>query len=210
VNDGGPSTVYIVDDDASVRGSLERLLRSDGRDAKAFASAREFLESPAPDRPSCLVLDVCMPGMDGIELQETLNSIEARAIPIIFITGHGDVPTSVRAMKNGAVDFLAKPFDEGELLRAVDAAVRRDRDARKKRAVRSRIEQRLRALTPREREVIQLLAEGKSTKHVAAALNISVKTVETHRSQIMEKLNIESIANLTKFAVREGLTSLEA
>ena len=169
--------VFIVDDDASVRKGLERLVRSVGLRGETFASAPEFLQRAAADGPSCLVLDVRMPGVSGLALQETLAAAGHR-IPIIFITGHGDITMSVRAMKAGAVDFLPKPFNDQDLLEAIQEAIARDRQAREVRAVLQAIQQRADLLTPRERDVLGLVVAGLLNKQIAAELGMSEKTVK--------------------------------
>jgi RNA polymerase sigma factor (sigma-70 family) len=198
--------VFIVDDDASVRKSLERLVRSVGLRGKTFASAPEFLECAASDGPSCLVLDVRMPGASGLALQETLAAA-GQSIPIIFITGHGDISMSVRAMKAGAVDFLAKPFNDQDLLEAVQEAIARDREAREKRAALQAIQQRVALLTPRERDVLALVVAGLLNKQIAAELGMSEKTVKAHRAQVMQKMQVSSVAQLALLAEKVGLTA---
>jgi RNA polymerase sigma factor (sigma-70 family) len=198
--------VFIVDDDASVRKSLERLVRSVGLRGKTFASAPEFLECAASDGPSCLVLDVRMPGASGLALQETLAAA-GQSIPIIFITGHGDISMSVRAMKAGAVDFLAKPFNDQDLLEAVQEAIARDREAREKRAALQAIQQRVALLTPRERDVLALVVAGLLNKQIAAELGMSEKTVKVHRAQVMQKMQVSSVAQLVLLAEKVGLTA---
>lgn len=199
--------VYIVDDDASVRKSLCRLVGSAGYSAKAFSSAREFLESPLPGRPSCLVLDICMPGMTGLELQETINSLESRSLPVIFITGHGDVSQSVKAMKAGAVDFLSKPFNDTDLLDALQRALQKDRQIKDTRDRKSDIEGKLDTLTPREKEVLRWVVTGMLNKQVAGKLGISEKTVKVHRSRVMAKMKAQSFAELVRIAQEAGIKS---
>jgi FixJ family two-component response regulator len=197
--------VFIVDDDASVRKGLERLVRSVGLRGKTFASAPEFLQGAASDGPSCLVLDVRMPGVSGLVLQETLAAAGHR-IPIIFITGHGDITMSVRAMKAGAVDFLPKPFNDQDLLEAIQGAIARDRQAREARAVLQAIQQRADLLTPRERDVLGLVVTGLLNKQIAAELGMSEKTVKVHRAQVMQKMQVSSVAQLVLLAEKIGLT----
>jgi FixJ family two-component response regulator len=198
--------VFIVDDDASVLKSLERLVRSVGLRPKTFASAPEFLQCAASDSPSCLVLDVRMPGLSGLALQETLAAAGHR-IPIIFITGHGDVSMSVRAMKAGAVDFLPKPFNDQDLLEAIQGALARDRQAREVRAALQGIQQRIALLTPRERDVLGLVVAGLLNKQIAAELGMSEKTVKAHRAQVMQKMRVSSVAQLVLLAEKVGLTA---
>ena len=198
--------VFIVDDDASVRKGLERLVRSVGLRGKTFASAPEFLQGAASDGPSCLVLDVRMPGVSGLVLQETLAAAGHR-IPIIFITGHGDITMSVRAMKAGAVDFLPKPFNDQDLLEAIQEAIARDRQAREVRAVLQAIQQRADLLTPRERDVLGLVVTGLLNKQIAAELGMSEKTVKVHRAQVMQKMQVSSVAQLVLLAEKVGLTA---
>jgi RNA polymerase sigma factor (sigma-70 family) len=198
--------VFIVDDDASVRKSLERLVRSVGLRGETFASAPEFLQRAATDGPSCLVLDVRMPEVSGLALQERLAAAGPR-IPIIFITGHGDITMSVRAMKAGAVDFLPKPFNDQDLLETIQEAIARDRQAREVRAALQAIQQRADLLTPREREVLGLVVAGLLNKQIAAELGMSEKTVKAHRAQVMQKMQVSSLAQLVLLAQKVGLTA---
>jgi RNA polymerase sigma factor (sigma-70 family) len=198
--------VFIVDDDASVRKGLERLVRSVGLRGKTFASAPEFLQCAASDSPSCLVLDVRMPGVSGLALQESLAAAGHR-IPIIFITGHGDITMSVRAMKAGAVDFLPKPFNDQDLLESIQEAIARDRQAREVRAALQAIQQRADLLTPREREVLGLVVAGLLNKQIAAELGMSEKTVKVHRAQVMQKMQVSSLAQLVLLAQKVGMTA---
>jgi FixJ family two-component response regulator len=198
--------VFIIDDDASVRKSLERLVRSVGLQGRTFASAPEFLQGEAPDGPSCLVLDVRMPEVSGLALQETLAAT-GHSIPIVFITGHGDISMSVRAMKAGAVDFLPKPFNDQDLLEAVQAAIARDRQAREERAALQAIQQRVTLLTPREHDVLALVIAGLLNKQIAAELGMSEKTVKAHRAQVMQKMQVSSVAQLVLLAEKVGLTA---
>ena len=179
--------VYVIDDDASFRKAVSRLLRWAGLAVEALASAKEFLERPVEDRPSCLVLDVRMPGSSGMELQAVL--LEARRdIPIVFITGHGDVPTGVRAMKGGAVDFLEKPFRAPELLACVQRGLARSQQNREERGARAAVERRFATLTARERDVLRLVVTGMLNKQIAAKLGIAEKTVKIHRSHMTHTL----------------------
>jgi len=196
--------VFVVDDDASLRASLQDLLESVGLRVAACASAQEFLRSPRPEGPSCLVLDVRLPGLSGLELQQRLAPGDL-ALPIIFITGHGDIPMSVQAMKAGAVDFLSKPFRDQDLLDAVHQALARDRDARAQRAERAALRRRFEALTPRQRDVMARMVAGLLTKQIAGELGTSEATVKTHRKQVMAKMRAESLADLIRIADQLGL-----
>ena len=184
---GGDVKVFVVDDDASVRKSLARLIAVAGWKVETLASADEFLERAPHDRPACLVLDVRLPGLNGLELQERLARDDGD-IPIVFITGHGDIPMGVRAMKAGAVDFLPKPFEDEALLEAIGRAIERDRQIRPIRA-------RLESLTPREREVFALVVRGMLNKQFAGHLRITEKTVKVHRARVMEKMRADSLAS---------------
>ena len=198
--------VYVVDDDPSVRKSLERLLRSAGYDAKTFASALEFMDFSHPDVPGCLILDIKMPKLGGLELQDRLAE-KGISIPIIFITGHGTVPDSVRAMKNGAMDFLQKPFKERELLSVVSHAIKKDCLMRQEKKQVKTLSGRLDTLTPREREVFKLVVSGMLNKQVAFDLGITEKTVKVHRAQVMQKMDAQSLADLVRFAEKLDLHS---
>jgi FixJ family two-component response regulator len=201
--------VFIVDDDASVCKALNRLIRSVGLKAESFPSANEFLNREPHDGPACLVLDVRMPGLSGLDLQ---NELAARdyPIPIIFITGHGDIPMSVKAMKAGAVDFLPKPFSDQELLDAIHAAIEKDAHAREERAELSKIQNRINSLTPREREVFSWVITGMLNKQIAAELGASEKTIKVHRARVMEKMGVQSVAELVHLAEKAGMTAPEA
>ena len=196
--------VFVVDDDASLRASLQDLLESVGLRVAACASAQDFLRRPRPEVPSCLVLDVRLPGLSGLELQQRLAPGDL-ALPIIFITGHGDVPMSVQAMKAGAVDFLSKPFRDQELLDAVHQALARDRHARTQRAQVEELRRRFTALTPRQRDVMARMVAGLLTKQIAGELGTSEATVKTHRQQVMAKMRAESLADLIRIADQLGL-----
>jgi FixJ family two-component response regulator len=204
VNDSKKPLVFIVDDDGQVRRALERLVRSVGLDAVSFPSAQEFLEQQPPAGPACLVLDVRMPGLSGLDLQQKMTEAGLN-VPIIFITGHGTVPMSVRAMKAGAVDFLQKPFDDQELLDAVNIAL--DRSLREQRSETELAEtrQRLETLTPREREVFALVVSGLLNKQIAAELGTAEKTVKVHRARVMQKMQADSLAELVRIAERLGI-----
>ena len=199
-----PATVTVVDDDAAVRKGLARLLRSAGHAVETFASANEFLERRVPGAAGCLVLDVNMPGLNGLQLQEAIAG-NGGGLPIIFLTGRGDIPMSVQAMKRGAVDFLTKPVNDETLLSAVDLALERDRLQRRTRAEVDGIRQRLAMLTPREREVFHHVVAGRLNKQTAAELGIVEKTIKVHRARMMEKMGVQSVAELVHLAERAGL-----
>jgi FixJ family two-component response regulator len=190
-------TVYVVDDDEGVRNSLRFLLKSVGLATRALASAREFLASYTADQPGCLVLDVRMPGMSGLELQQQLN-LRGAVIPVIFITGHGDVPMAVEAMQHGAFDFLQKPFRDQDLIDRIQRALQRDARNRAALTQHARIREHLASLTPREREVLALMTRGKPNKVMAAELGVSQRTVEIHRARVMEKSGAGSLAQLVR------------
>ena len=194
-------TVFVIDDDDAVRSSLRLLLKSYGLDAQLCASAEEFLANHDADRPGCMVLDVRMPGMSGIELQQQLNARGA-TIPIVFITGLNDARVGVNVMKAGAVDFLMKPFDESDLLIAVRSAIDKDRAKRELRAQTTQLQKRLATLTKREREVMLNVVAGHLNKQIAAELGIAEKTVKVHRQRVMEKMRAGSLAELVRLSYR--------
>jgi len=191
--------VWVVDDDASVREALRSLIRSAGLRVETLASAQEFLARPRVEAPSCLVLDVRMPRVSGLDLQKRMAEISLQ-IPIVFITGHGDVPTSVRAMKAGAVEFLTKPFDDQDLLEAIQQAIKRDREARQRQAELGELCARYESLTPREREVMGRVVSGLLNKQVAAELGTSEITIKVHRAQVMHKMHAGSLADLVRMS----------
>ena len=195
--------VFIVDDDHRVREALASLISSVGLRVEGFGSAAEFLESEKPDAPACLVLDLQLPGTSGLELQQQLA--DGDAPPIIFITGHGDIPSTVRAMKAGAIEFLSKPFDDEELLRAIHAAIDQDRIARQKRSELDELQRRYNLLTPREREVLPFVVAGFANKQTGADLGTSEITIGVHRGQIMRKMNARSLAELVRMADKLGI-----
>ena len=203
------ATVFVVDDDAPMRESLKNLIRSVGLRAELFASAQEFLRSKRPDAPSCLVLDVRLPGLSGLDLQRRTTEAGLE-IPIIFITGHGDIPMSVRAMKAGAVEFLTKPFRDQDLLDAIQQALERDRKARDQRAAIEELRRRFASLTPREREVMARVVAGLLNKQIGAELGTSETTVKIHRHQVMEKMGAGSLPELVRMADRLGIPVLKS
>lgn len=189
--------VFVVDDDPYVRKSLQRLMRSAGLDVETFAGGKEFLDDFSHEGPACLVLDVKMPGLSGLDLQEKLIANE-NALPVIFITAHGDIPMSVKALKKGAVNFLSKPFDDKDLLDAVYEALEKDLEALMLRNEVNEIKSRLKSLTPREYETLTYVIAGSLNKQIAHALNISEATVKVHRGRIMDKMNVDSVAELVR------------
>ena len=199
MNQGLP-IVFIVDDDEAVRNSLRLLVKSVGLSATALVSAQEFLASYDPLQPGCLVLDVRMPGMSGLELQQQLN-LRGAVIPVIFITGHGDVPMAVAAMQQGAFDFLQKPFRDQDLMDRIQRALEKDRANRAELGERSLIRQHHETLTPREREVLALVTSGKANKVMAADLGLSQRTIEIHRARVMEKMGASSLAHLVRMVL---------
>jgi len=201
--------VFIVDDDTSVRRALGQLIRSIGLESQAFPSAQAFLEQPLPDRPCCLVLDLRLPGPSGLDLQSALLK-RPRTIPIIFISGHGDVPITARAMKGGAIDFLPKPFNDQDLLDAVQRALVKDRTARVEAAERAVIEKHVATLTPRERQVMTLVVRGMLNKQIAAELGAAEKTIKIHRGRMMQKMGAGSVAELVRMTEKVGLSGASA
>ena len=201
-------TVFVIDDDASIRKSLSRLLRSAGYTTETFASAEEFLGRDHFNGIGCLLLDVQMPGLSGIDLQEELSKADYH-MPIIFITGHGNIPMSVQAMKKGAVDFLTKPFDDKELLQTIEKAIEKDTHARAEYDESLDIRKRIELLTPRENEILPYIITGMLNKQIALKLGIAEKTVKVHRGRIMEKLDVNSVAQLVHLAEKAGIKPRE-
>lgn len=199
------AVVFVVDDDPAVLKGLSRLMRAAGLSVVTFGSPREFLERHDAGTAGCLVLDVAMPGLNGLELQEALTA-KGSEIPIVFLTGRGDIPTSVRAMKHGALDFLTKPVNDKVLLRAVQAAIARDRGARVSRADLQEIRARLATLTPRERQVLEHVISGRLNKQTAADLGTAENTVKVHRARVMEKMKVQSVAELVRLADKARIT----
>jgi FixJ family two-component response regulator len=201
VSNDAEAMVFVIDDDESIREALHSLIRSVGLSVATFASAHEFLESNRPDVPACLILDVRMPGLSGLDLQRDLSEANIH-IPIIFITGHGDIPMSVRAMKAGAVEFLTKPFRDQDLLDAIQQALDRDRRARSQQADSAGLRNRFHSLTPRETEVFELVVKGLLNKQIALQLGTSEITIKLHRRQVMEKMQADSLADLVRMSER--------
>src|SRR6266478_2663895 len=193
------SVVFVIDDDASVRDAIQSLMRSVGQHVESYASAQEFLHSKRPDLPGCIVLDVRLPGFSGLELQRKLADADI-LIPIVFMTGHGDIPMSVKAMKAGAVEFLTKPFRDQDLLDAIQQALERDRAARNERAETEDLRIRLDSLTPREREVMTLVVSGMLNKQIASEIGASEATVKVHRGHVMHKMQAASVVDLVRMA----------
>ena len=199
-----PAIVFIVDDDASVREALGRLIRSAGLRVEAFASAEEFLNRARTDAPSCLVLDVQLPDLSGLDLQRRMVDAN-NEMPIVFITGHGDIPTTVRAMKAGAIEFLTKPLVEGDVLESIRQAIARDRVVRDHNAETAYLRARRASLTPREEEIMEWVVSGLLNKQIAGELGISEETVKVHRGHVMRKMGADSLADLVRMSERLGM-----
>jgi FixJ family two-component response regulator len=201
--------VIVVDDDPSIRKAIDRLLRSVGLRVELFESAQEFLQSNRLDAPSCIVLDVRLPGQSGLNLQRDLAAAHMR-VPIIFITGHGDIPMSVRAMKAGAVEFLTKPFHDQDLLDAIEVALEKDRALRAEEKFVAELHERFDKLTTRERQVMQLVVAGRLNKQIAAELGISEMTAKIHRGQVFRKMQAVSLPDLVRMADKSGIANMKA
>jgi two-component system, LuxR family, response regulator FixJ len=199
----GP-VVFIIDDDTSVRKSLSRLLRTSGFIVETYESGEQFLAREPYQGIGCMILDIRMPGLSGMDLHDELIRTQ-RALPIIFITGHGDIPMSVRAMKNGAIDFLPKPFDEEDLLQALDKAIKADKKAKEEETEHNHTMRLVEQLSPREREIVPYIISGMLNKQIAFKLGIAEKTVKVHRGRIMEKLGVASVAGLVRLAGKAGI-----
>ncbi len=195
------ATIFVVDDDPGVRQSLEMLIRAIGQSVETYASAGEFLDAYTSERPGCLVLDLRMPGMSGLELQEELGS-RGSNLPVIFITAHGDVPTAVDAVKGGAIDFIQKPFRDQDLIEKIELALEQNERALEDTAERGDVQARVASLTSRERQVMDIVVDGKTNKAMATELRLSERTVEIHRARVMSKMGAESLADLVKMALR--------
>jgi FixJ family two-component response regulator len=206
MNPTDDATVFVIDDDGGMRAAMQRLLKSVGLYAEAFASPQEFLQRKLSDGPSCLVLDVRLPGMSGLDVQRRLIEVGVQ-IPIIFITGHGDIPMTVKAMKSGAVDFLTKPFRDQDLLDAIQQALQRERKMKEQRREALELHERYQTLTVREREVMGLLISGMLTKQIAARLGTSEITAQVHRGQVMHKMHANSPVELGRMAEKLKLSS---
>jgi FixJ family two-component response regulator len=196
-----PAVVFVIDDDPSMRGALEDLVLSVGLQVRPFASPQDFLQSKLPDAPGCLVLDVRLPGMSGMSFQKELARLGV-GLPVIFITGHGDIPMSVRAMKAGAVEFLTKPFHDQDLLDAIHTAIERDRERRREAVLVAELRERYATLTERERQIMTLVVVGRANKQIAAELNLSEMTVKVHRGQVVRKMHAGSLPELVRMADR--------
>jgi two-component system response regulator FixJ len=204
VTDDAPATVHVVEDDETLRAALSWLFESAGHSVAAHPSAESFLVQYDPQQPGCLVLDIRLPGMSGIELQDVLRR-RAITLPIIFLTGYADVPIAVKAVKQGAVEFIEKPFNNQVLLKKIENALKLDTDQRREQARKLSAAARLQTLTPREREIMQYIIAGKMNKTMAHELCISIKTVEAHRSKVMQKMGVDSVAELVQLALESGL-----
>jgi len=198
--------VYVIDDDVSVREGMADLLRSVGHKVQSFGSTQDFLDGKRPDAPGCIVLDVRLPGPSGLEFQRTLSKSNMQ-LPIIFISGHGDIPMSVRAIKSGAIEFLTKPVHEQQLLDAVQAGIEQDRARREEAKSVSEFHERFQSLTPREREIFNLVVSGRRNKQIAADVGLSEMTVKVHRSQITRKMRAKSLVDLVRMADKLGISA---
>ena len=203
------ATVFVVDDDADLRRSVRWLLRTNGLNVETFASAERFLEEYDPDAPGCVLVDLRMPGMSGLDLQRRIRDNDWPA-PVIMVTGHADVPTAVRALEEGAAGFIEKPFSRRRLMDRIQRAIEQDAQVRRERSQRAEIVARLDHLTPRQREVMNLVVAGNMTKEIAARIGASARTVEVHRKQVMAKMQVESLAELVALAVRHDLCGAES